>query len=127
MPTGVIINSLSVLFGGLFGSLLGDKLSTKFKTELTLIFGVASMGMGINAIIQMKNMPAVIFAVVLGTGIGLLIHFGRWIDRGAVLMERPISKFFRVKTIRYQIPNLFQHSWQWLSSFVPVGPVFMGY
>jgi len=94
MPTGVIINSLAVLFGGLFGSLLGDKLSTKFKTELTLIFGVASMGMGINAIIQMKNMPAVIFAVVLGTGIGLLIHFGRWIDRGAVLMERPISKFF---------------------------------
>lgn len=110
MPTGVIINSLSVLFGGLFGSLLGDKLSTKFKTELTLIFGVASMGMGINAIIQMKNMPAVIFAVVLGTGIGLLIHFGRWIDRGAVLMERPISKFFRVKIIRYQIPNLFQQS-----------------
>lgn len=112
MPTGVIINSLSVLFGGLFGSLLGDKLSTKFKTELTLIFGVASMGMGINAIIQMKNMPAVIFAVVLGTGIGigLLIHFGRWIDRGAVLMERPISKFFPRKTIRYQIPNLFQHS-----------------
>lgn len=40
MPTGVIINSLAVLFGGLFGSLLGDKLSTKFKTELTLIFGV---------------------------------------------------------------------------------------
>lgn len=108
----MIINSLAVLFGGLFGSLLGDRLSTKFKTELTLIFGVASMGMGINAIIQMKNMPAVIFAVVLGTGIGigLLIHFGRWIDRGAVLMERPISKFFRVKTIRYQIPNLFQHS-----------------
>lgn len=52
MPTGVIINSLAVLFGGLFGSLLGDKLSTKFKTELTLIFGVASMGMGINPLFK---------------------------------------------------------------------------
>ncbi|QFP79287.1 DUF554 domain-containing protein [Latilactobacillus graminis] len=98
MPIGVIINSSAVFFGGLLGSLLGDKLPAKFKMELTLIFGVCSMGMGINAIILMKNMPAVILAIVLGTGIGLFVHFGRWIDRGAVLMERPISKLLPRKT-----------------------------
>ncbi|MDB1553266.1 DUF554 domain-containing protein [Latilactobacillus sakei] len=97
MPTGVIINSLSVLFGGIIGGLLGDKLSARFKTEITLIFGVCSMGMGINAIVVMRNIPAVILAIVLGTGIGLAVHFGHWIDRGAILMEKPISKLFPVR------------------------------
>ena len=38
MPTGVIINSLSIVLGGIFGALLGHKLSHRLKTEITLIF-----------------------------------------------------------------------------------------
>lgn len=75
MPIGVIINACSVLFGGIAGALVGHKLSPKFKTEINLIFGVCSMGMGISTIGLMKNMPAVIFAIIIGTAIGLsLIH-----------------------------------------------------
>ncbi|KAF1304984.1 MULTISPECIES: DUF554 domain-containing protein [Enterococcus] len=94
MPTGVIINALSVVFGGLAGGFLGNKLSEKFKTEITMIFGVCSMGMGIFAIAPMKYMPAVIFALVIGTGIGLAIHLGEYINKGAMLMQKPISKLF---------------------------------
>ena len=43
MPTGVIINAASVLFGGIAGALVGHKLSPKFKAEISLIFGVCSM------------------------------------------------------------------------------------
>lgn len=50
MPTGVIINSLSIVLGGIFGALLGHKLSHRLKTEITLIFGICAMAMGINAI-----------------------------------------------------------------------------
>ena len=46
MPTGVIINALSVVFGGLLGGLVGNKLSEDFKTQINMIFGVCSMGMG---------------------------------------------------------------------------------
>ncbi|MGX7131264.1 DUF554 domain-containing protein [Enterococcus songbeiensis] len=94
MPTGVIINALSVVFGGLAGGFLGNKLSEKFKTEITMIFSVCSMGMGIFAIAPMKYMPAVIFALVIGTGIGLAIHLGEYINKGAMLMQKPISKLF---------------------------------
>lgn len=94
MPTGVIINVLSVLLGGLVGGFLGEKLPEKFKTDITLIFGVCSMGMGIYAIAPMKYMPAVIFALVLGTGIGLAVHLGEYINKGAVLMQKPISRIF---------------------------------
>jgi len=94
MPVGVIINVLSVVFGGIAGALLGKRLTPEFKANLTLVFGVCSIGMGISAIGLMKNMPAVIFATVLGTGTGLALKFGELINAGAVQMEKPISKLF---------------------------------
>lgn len=95
MPVGVIINSLSVVFGGIIGSLVGKKMSSEFKANITLIFGVCSMGMGISSIGLMKNMPAVIFAIVIGTGIGLAIKLGKWINVGALQLQKPISKVFK--------------------------------
>lgn len=92
MPTGVIINTLSILLGGILGGLLGSRLTEKFKTEINLVFGICSMGMGISSIGLMKDMPAVIFALVVGTGVGLILHFGEWINKGAALMQKPISK-----------------------------------
>ena len=53
------------------------------------------MGMGISSIGQMKYMPAVIFAIVIGTGIGLATHLGKWINKGAVQMQKPIIKLFK--------------------------------
>ena len=61
MPIGVIINALSVAAGGVIGALFGHKLPAKINSELTKIFGVCSMGMGVSSIGLMKNMPAVTF------------------------------------------------------------------
>jgi len=80
MPIGVIINALSVVLGGILGSLAGHKLSPRFKAEITLVFDVCSMGMGISTIGLMENMPAVIFSIVIGTGIGFAIHLGEKIQ-----------------------------------------------
>ena len=70
MPVGIIINALSVAIGGVVGALFGHKLPTRINSELTKIFGVCSMGMGVSSIGLMKNMPAVIFAVIIGTAFG---------------------------------------------------------
>ena len=43
----------------------------------------------------MENMPAVIFSVVIGTGIGLAIHLGERINAGAGVMQRVIGKFIK--------------------------------
>jgi uncharacterized membrane protein YqgA involved in biofilm formation len=94
MPIGVIINALSIVFGGIVGAVLGNKLSSEFKANLTLIFGVCSMGMGISAIGIMKYMPAVIFAIVVGTGWGLAFNIGKWMNKGAILMQKPIALLF---------------------------------
>lgn len=93
MPIGIIINSLSIIIGGLLGGFLGHLLSEDFKVQITLIFGVCSMAMGIPSISQMANMPAVILAIILGTSLGLLLNFNQKINAAATLMQKPIAKF----------------------------------
>lgn len=95
MPVGVIINALSVVIGGILGTVAGHRLSPKFKADLTMIFGLCSMGMGISTIANMENMPAVIFSMVIGTGIGLAIHLGDKINTAAGGMQRFIGRFVK--------------------------------
>lgn len=93
MPIGVIINALSVVVGGIVGAVAGGLLKEDFKERIQMIFGCCSMGMGISSIVLMQNMPAVIFALIVGTAIGLAIHLGDNINRGAVAMQKFVSRF----------------------------------
>lgn len=94
MPIGVIVNVLAVAIGGILGAILGHHLSEEFKDGLNLTFSICSMGIGISSIVHMQNMPAVVFAMIIGTGIGLLIHLGKIINNCGVLMQKPIARFF---------------------------------
>lgn len=76
MPIGVIINTIAIFLGGIAGALLGDKLPEKYKEQLNLIFGLCSMGMGISSIVLIKYMPAVVFALIIGTIVGLVFKLG---------------------------------------------------
>ena len=87
MPTGIIINVVSVMIGGLAGSLVQDKLSGRYRENLNMIFGIASMGMGISSVVLMQNMPAVILSLILGLLIGMAMHLGDKITAGAMKMQ----------------------------------------
>ena len=89
---GIITNVLCVALGGLIGALFGHRLSRDFTEKLNCIFGICALGMGVSSIMLMKNMPAVILAVVAGTAIGLALHLGSWITKAGGLMEKPISR-----------------------------------
>lgn len=91
MPTGIIINCISVVLGGLLGALCGHRLTADFKTKLNMVFGVCAMSMGISSIVLMANMPAVIFAAVIGTAAGLYLRFGEVIERAASAAEHKVS------------------------------------
>lgn len=80
MPIGIIVNVLSLALGGLAGSLIGNKLSEEIKQQMNMIFGICAMGMGIASIVLMKSMPAVVFAVIAGTIIGLFLKLGKGIE-----------------------------------------------
>ena len=82
MPIGVICNVLAVALGGLIGTKAGGRLSQEFKEKLNLIFGISAMGIGISSIVLMKNMPAVVLSLILGTIIGIVTHLGQRIESG---------------------------------------------
>lgn len=92
MPVGVIMNVAAVAIGGVLGAVLGKKLSEEIKEALQMTFGLCAMGMGISSITLMKNMPAVVFAMILGTSIGVLIHLGRGIQKAAGKLQGVINK-----------------------------------
>ena len=97
MPIGIISNALVIIFGGIVGSLLGHKMSLEFKENMNMIFGAGAMTMGISSIMLMENLSAVIFSVVVGTAIGMAIHFGQWIAEGGEMMEKGIGRFIKKK------------------------------
>lgn len=97
MPIGIISNALVIIFGGIVGSLLGHKMSLEFKENMNMIFGAGAMTMGISSIMLMENLSAVIFSVVVGTAIGMAIHFGQWIAKGGEMMEKGIGRFIKKK------------------------------
>lgn len=92
MPIGVITNALVVAVGGIVGALAGDKISNAFKENLNTVFGACAMAMGISSIVLMENMPAVVFAVIVGTSIGLAMHLGQRIDRAGLMMQKGIGR-----------------------------------
>ncbi|MGT2911576.1 DUF554 domain-containing protein [Streptococcus cameli] len=94
MPIGVLINSISILLGGIAGAFLGNKVTDEWKSQLNLIFAVCSMGMGVVSIQFMQAMPAVIFALIVGSLIGFALHLGQHINKLGLMMQELLSNFF---------------------------------
>ena len=92
MPTGVIIDVIAVVLGGITGTLLKSRLSEQLKDQMNNIMGLCAMCMGISTVVLMKNLPAVVFSVILGTLIGLTIHFGSSIQKGVSLVLNKVMK-----------------------------------
>ena len=103
MPIGIIINAFAIIGGGIVGSLVGEKLSVDFKEKLNMIFSVCALAMGVSSVVLMTHMPAVIFAVILGTIFGLWIQLGEKINFRANQMQRLLGKVIKVSN--NQIPE----------------------
>lgn len=80
---GPIVNSAATLIGGIVGALFGDRLSERLRTELPLVFGIASMAMGVTLLVKMHSLPAVIISLLLGAIIGGSISLETKINRAA--------------------------------------------
>ena len=93
MPIGIIVNALSVLVGGIVGTIVGDRIPADFKEKMNMVFGACAMTMGISSIVLMKNMPAVVLSVIVGTILGMLIHLEEKIHAGCAAMQKLMNRF----------------------------------
>lgn len=65
MPIGVFTNCGAVLLGGLLGTFLGKVLPETLKEHLPTMFGLCSIAIGVNSVIKVSGMTAVVLAILL--------------------------------------------------------------
>ena len=92
MPIGIIVDVIAVVLGGITGTVLKSRLTENLKDQMNNVMGLCAMCMGISTVVLMKNLPAVVFSVILGTLIGLTIHFGSGIQKGVSLVLNKVMK-----------------------------------
>jgi uncharacterized protein len=90
---GPFVNGASVVVGSISGALLGNRISENLRTRMPMVFGVASMGLGIAMVMRVKTLPAVILSLLLGTIVGELMHLETWIQKLAGKTKSFIERF----------------------------------
>lgn len=100
LPIGCITNVIFIVIAGIIGTFLGKYISEELKEKIPMVFAVCSFAMGFGSIGLMKNMPAVVLSLNLGTIIGVLIKMGHMINRGATYMQKVASKVVKIKSTK---------------------------
>lgn len=89
MPTGVIIEAVSILLGGTLGAIFKSHVPTRIKEPLNTVFGISAITIGIVSLTKINSLPAVILAIILGCLIGELINLDAHIKN---IFSRAIHK-----------------------------------
>lgn len=92
MPFGIVVNSLSVLFGGLIGFLLSKRIPAALKEALPAVFGLSGTALSITLIMGVDNLMYVTLSVIVGTVIGELLGLDRRIRSGVSHLQQRFPK-----------------------------------
>lgn len=74
MPTGIIVNVISVILGSVSGIILKRIIPDKLKENLMIYFGFGAMAIGIVAIVKLNSLPIVVLSIIIGSIIGELLN-----------------------------------------------------
>jgi len=88
---GPFVNGAAVIVGGLSGAVLGERVSKDLRHRMPMIFGCASMGLGIAMVVKVKFLPVAILALLLGYILGELLHLETGIEKVAGVVRRMID------------------------------------
>jgi uncharacterized membrane protein YqgA involved in biofilm formation len=89
---GTIVNSLSILIGGLTGSLFKDKISSKYNETIMKALGLSVILIGLKGALQINNILLLIISLTLGTLLGEIMKIEKGIEKIGAWLE---SKFSR--------------------------------
>ena len=92
---GPFINGAALLAGSVAGAMIGPKLNTNIRTRMPMVFGCASMGLGVAMIVKVKLLAPVMLALVLGSLLGEIIQLETVIQKGAAKARVVIEKLTR--------------------------------
>ncbi|WP_211225337.1 DUF554 domain-containing protein [Maridesulfovibrio zosterae] len=80
---GPYINGAALFVGSIAGALVGPKLNSNLRLRMPMVFGCASMGLGVAMIVKVKFLAAVVLALVVGSFLGEIIELENLIQKAA--------------------------------------------
>lgn len=92
---GPLVNGAALAVGSVAGAVLGPKLSMNLRLRMPMVFGCASMGLGVAMIVKVKFLAPVVLALVVGSVLGELIQLETLIQKGAGKTRKLIDKLVR--------------------------------
>ncbi|WP_291636848.1 DUF554 domain-containing protein [Clostridium sp.] len=88
---GTIVNSLSILVGGIIGSLLKNKISNTYNETIMKALGLCVIIIGLKGALQVNNILILIISLTLGSLIGEMIKIEKGIENVGAWLESKVS------------------------------------
>ena len=92
---GPYVNGATVFAGSLAGAFLGSRLSKNLRNRMPMVFGCASIGLGVAMVVKVNSLPPMVLALVLGSLLGELIQLETGIQKAASSTRKLIEKFIK--------------------------------
>ena len=89
---GTIVNSLSILAGGLVGSLFKNKVSNAYNETIMKALGLSVILIGLKSALEVNNILLLIICLTLGTLVGEMMKIEKGIENIGAFLERKFSK-----------------------------------
>ena len=89
---GTIVNSLSILVGGLLGSTFKNKISNAYNETIMKALGLSVILIGLKSALQVNNILLLIICLTLGTLIGEIMKIEKGIENIGAFLEGKFSK-----------------------------------
>jgi uncharacterized protein len=112
---GTIINTLTVLGGGVFGLLIGDKIPERVRVIIVQVIGLTTLAIGLRDVIDTDNIVFPLLGMVLGGIVGELLRLE---DRLA-----NIGEFLRRKFAKEAAESSFVNGFVTATLLFCVGPL----
>jgi uncharacterized membrane protein YqgA involved in biofilm formation len=89
---GTIVNTLSILVGGLTGSLLKNRISSEYNETIMKALGLSVILIGLKGALEVNDILLLIISLALGTLMGEMLKIEKGIERIGAFLESKFSK-----------------------------------
>ena len=89
---GTLINTATVLTGGVVGLVIGDRIPDRIRTIVVQVIGLVTLGIGLGDVLKTQNIVFPLVGMVIGGVIGELLAIEQRLEKFAELMRRRFAR-----------------------------------
>jgi uncharacterized membrane protein YqgA involved in biofilm formation len=89
---GTLINTATVLIGGVVGLMIGDRIPERIRTIVVQVIGLVTLGIGLGDVLKTQNIVFPLVGMVIGGVIGELLRIEQRLEMFAELIRRRFAR-----------------------------------